>query len=544
VSSSPLHDQAGEFEGELAMVTDITEQKRANEALRESEQRARAQFAKMPVPTFFWELAGDDLRLVNFNEAAEQTFARYGQDPLGKLASELDPHFPELLEASRQSLAEGAVVRLDVEWESREYGERRTYQVTIGPQPPNRVLVHAVDTTERTHLEHQLRHAQKMEAVGRLAGGVAHDFNNLLTVIGVRSTFLLEGLEETDPRREDVQEIHAAGRRAAALTRQLLAFSRKQIMRPSVISLNDVVQESQKMLSRLIGEDIEIETRLAPDLGRVMADSGQIDQVIVNLAVNARDAMPDGGRLLIETANVEVGNGDQAVDEFQVTRPGSYSLLKVSDTGTGMNEATRARIFEPFFTTKEAGKGTGLGLPTVYGIIKQSDGYIWVDSEPGRGASFRIYLPRVTSADRTEPRRGPMADMPRGMETVLIVEDDETVRAIAARTLRRQGYVVLEARDGDAAIALASSYPESIDLLLCDAIMPGMGGAEVVREMLAIRPGLTAVYMSGYTSDEVVRSGIVAETVAFIQKPFSPGELAASVRKALDSRSAESSRGG
>jgi len=537
VSASPLYDDAGELVGAFGMVTEITEQGRANEALRKSEQRARLQFAKLPVPTYLWEQAGDDFLLIEYNEAAEKIFAGFEGERIGRLASELFPGSPQVLESCHRSLAEGAVVRLDIAADTRVDGERRTFQVTIGPQLPNRVLLHAYDTTERTQLEAQLRHAQKMEAVGRLAGGIAHDFNNLLTVIGVRSTFLLDGLEPDDVRREDVQEIHAAGLRAASLTRQLLAFSRKQIMRPSVISLNDVVDESRKLLSRLIGEDIRIETRLASALDSVMADAGQIDQVIVNLAVNARDAMPDGGRLIIETENIEVGRGEMAVDEFEVTRPGRYVMLKVTDTGTGMQDSIKARLFEPFFTTKDLGRGTGLGLSTVYGIIKQSDGYIWVDTEPGKGASFRIYLPRVEPVERSEERRPAATDIARGKETILIVEDDDTVRAIAGRSLRRQGYVVLEAGDGVTALALASSFKGPIDLLLCDAVMPGMGGAEVVRQVMAIRPGLKAVYMSGYMDDEVVRRGIVAESVAFVQKPFTPGELAAAIRNTLDSRS-------
>ena len=371
-----------------------------------------------------------------------------------------------------------------------------------------------------------------MDAVGRLAGGVAHDFNNLLTVIGAHSSFLLDALAPHDPRREDVEAIQGAATRAGALTRQLLAFSRKQILRPAVLELNDTVRGVQKMLARLIGEHIRVKTALSEPLGHVLADAGQLEQVLINLAVNARDAMPAGGTITMETRNVAVRG------ELDPARPmpaGEYVCLAVRDTGSGMDEATRGQLFEPFFTTKETGKGTGLGLATVYGIVKQSAGYIWVQTELGQGTTFEMYFPRVQPEDAPAQLRVAEAAVARGKETVLIVEDEPAVRLIARRVLHRQGYNVLEARSGEEARSIALVYDAPIHLVLTDAVMPGIGGAEVVRQLREKRPAIRAIYMSGYTDDEVVRRGIVAADVPFLQKPFALDDLSRLVREVLDS---------
>ena len=387
------------------------------------------------------------------------------------------------------------------------------------------------DVTEQRHLEEQFRQAQKMEAVGQLAGGIAHDFNNLLTAILGNTQLLLRDLPPGDAKRGDVEEIRKASERAASLTRQLLAYSRRQMLQPEVLDLNVVVAEMDKMLRRLIGEHIALGAGLAPDLGRVRADPNQIEQVIVNLAVNARDAMPDGGKLTIETANVDL---DEAFAQAHLgSVPGSYALLAVTDTGSGMDASVRAHLFEPFFTTKEVGKGTGLGLATVYGIVKQSGGYISVYSEPGRGSSFKIYLPRIaTPAD--EPA-GPQKSGPApGSETVLVVEDEPAVLTLSRRALEAQGYVVLAASDPAAALRVVERHGGTIHLLLTDVVMPGLSGRELADRLTAQRPGIRVLYMSGYPGDAVVQHGTLPLGSAFLQKPFSPDGLARKVRDVLD----------
>jgi CheY-like chemotaxis protein len=369
-----------------------------------------------------------------------------------------------------------------------------------------------------------------MDAVGRLAGGVAHDFNNLLTVINGFCDLLLGDMPEADPRREPLAAIRGAGERAAALTGQLLAFSRKAIIAPKVLDLNDVVDSIGKMLRRLIGEDVILITSLAPGLERVKADPGQVEQVILNLVVNARDAMPTGGRLTIATANVEVREGDPRFPELAA---GRYVRLAVSDTGQGMTDGVKAQVFEPFFTTKEPGKGTGLGLATVYGIVKTYGGHVAVDSAVGAGTTFTVLLPaegRPADASAGEPS----GLAPRGTETVLLVEDDDGVRRLARIALEAQGYTVLEAADGDEAVAAAESHTGSIHLLLTDVVMPHQGGREVVQAVRACRPGLKVLYMSGYTDDGVFRHGVSEAADAFLQKPFSPLGLARRVRAVLD----------
>jgi PAS domain S-box-containing protein len=387
------------------------------------------------------------------------------------------------------------------------------------------------DVTDQRHLEEQLRQSQKMEAVGQLAGGIAHDFNNLLTAILGNTQLLLRELPPGDSKRGDVEEIRKASERAASLTRQLLAYSRRQMLQPEVLDLNVVVGDMDRMLRRLIGEHIALVTVLAPDLGPVRADPNQIEQVVVNLAVNARDAMPEGGKLTIETANVELDEG--FAREHLGSRPGPHALLAVSDTGTGMDATVRAHLFEPFFTTKEVGKGTGLGLATVYGIVKQSDGYISVYSEPGHGSSFKVYLPRLATAAPSAP--APARDGGgRGTETILVVEDEPAVLMLSQRALEAQGYVVLAASDATTALRIVERHGGTIHLMLTDVVMPGMSGHDLAEQLTARRPGIRVLYMSGYPGDAIVQHGELPAGSAFLQKPFSPDGLARKVRDVLD----------
>jgi signal transduction histidine kinase len=384
---------------------------------------------------------------------------------------------------------------------------------------------------ERRHLERQLLQAQKMESVGRLAGGVAHDFNNHLTVINGYCAMLLDEMGPGDPLREPVDEILLAGQRAAALTRQLLAFSRKQVAEPRVVSLNDLVADARKMLSRLIGDDVEIVTHLDAELGSVVADSSQMNQVLMNLAINARDAMPDGGRIVMETTNIDIDSGYAA--QHAGVEPGPYVLLSITDTGAGMTQEVVQHIFDPFFTTKEIGAGTGLGLSTVYGIVKQAGGWIWVYSEPGKGSTFKVYLPRAGAAP--EPLTEPVlaAETLRGTETVLVVEDQPEVRKLTLAMLESQGYRLLQAASGSEALSLSERYPEPIHLLITDVVMPGMTGRELATRLVALRPSLKTLYTSGYTAHAIAHEGLLDAAVAYLPKPFSPAQLAAKVREVL-----------
>jgi PAS domain S-box-containing protein len=397
---------------------------------------------------------------------------------------------------------------------------------------PRKLVGVAQDITEQRELEEQLRQSQKMEAIGKLAGGVAHDFNNLLTAIIGHTELSLSQLEADNPSGEALQEISKAAQRAATLTSQLLAFSRKQILQPKVLNLNGVVSNLEKMLRRLIGEDIEWAAHFGPELGLVRVDPGQLEQVLMNLVVNARDAMPKGGKLTIETDNVEL---DEAYAQGHVTvTPGRYVMLAVSDTGVGMDAETQARIFEPFFTTKELGKGTGLGLSTVYGIVKQSGGNIWVYSEPGRGTIFKVYLPRVESSAQELERTSVVVKPDQGSETILVVEDNEAVRSLVCRTLRLHGYQVIEAVGGTDALRLSEQSQDAIYLMLTDVVMPQMSGPELAARLMATRPSMKVLYMSGFTDDVIVHPGNLDSEVSFIQKPFTPGALAQKVREILD----------
>jgi len=386
------------------------------------------------------------------------------------------------------------------------------------------------DITTQRQLEAQLAQSQKMEAIGRLAGGVAHDFNNLLTVILSYSELLLEDLPQGSATREDIGQIRKAAQGASELTRQLLAFSRQQVLQPKVVDPNAAVTGIERLLGRVLREDIQLSCTLAPDAGTVRVDPGQLEQVLMNLAVNARDAMPQGGQLTIETANVDLD--ETYMQAHPLAAAGRYVMLAVTDTGMGMDAATQARIFEPFFTTKEVGKGTGLGLATVQGIVQQSGGFIWVYSEPNHGTCFKIYLPRVdelVSADVNVP-----LERTRGTETVLVVEDVAAVRAVARKMLERYGYRVLDAADGEAAVRIADGSGEQIHLLLTDVVMPNLNGRDLAALFAQTRPTTKVLFISGYTDDAIVRHGILEEGLAYLQKPFTPVSLARKVRAVLD----------
>ncbi|MFQ5613333.1 MAG: PAS domain S-box protein, partial [Anaerolineae bacterium] len=445
-------------------------------------------------------------------------------------------HDEAFFQEMRDTINAGQVWRGRVTNKKKD-GTLFTEDVTISPiRGKNGEVVNFVevkrDVTRELELEEQYHQAQKMESIGLLAGGIAHDFNNLLTAINGFAKLLQYELPPSDPRQEMVEKILQAGQRAADLIRQLLAFSRKQIIAPRVLNLNTVVAEMDKMLRRILGEDIVLEIRLAPDLWPLIADPAQMEQVIINLAVNAHDAMPDGGQLTIETANV-VLNETHVANHLELL-PGDYVRLTVNDTGLGMSEEVLTRIFEPFFTTKEVGKGTGLGLATVFGIVKQNRGDIQVYSWERQGTTFRIYLPRAEDAAAASNRSRQADRIPGGAETVLLVEDDSSVRELASRVLAGQGYTVLEAANGEEALRLAREHNGQIHLLLTDVVMPHMGGKELADRFRVARPQTRVLYASGHTDEAIARRGVLEPEMAFIQKPFSPTALARKVREVLD----------
>ncbi len=389
------------------------------------------------------------------------------------------------------------------------------------------------DITKRKQLEAQLLQAQKLEIVGQLAGGVAHDFNNLLTVINGYTEFLLgRHPEEDDPAHQEIKQIKDAGERAAMLTHQLLAFSRRQVLTPQILNINEVVTHTKKMLRRLIGEDIQMITALDPSLEYIQADRGQLEQVIMNLTINARDAMPHGGKLTIETSKVDL-NEQHVEQHFEIT-PGPYVVLSVVDTGNGIDAATQARIFEPFFTTKDVGKGTGLGLSTVYGIVQQSDGHISVFSEVGQGTTFKVYFPQVETLARASEPDQATAGGPSCLETILLVEDNMGVRLVANKFLQNSGYTVLQAANGDEALHLCAMYSNPIHLLVTDVVMPKMDGRQLAEQLLLLRPNIRVLYMSGYTDDIMRQHGVLAADTMLLSKPFSADTLAHKVRQVLD----------
>jgi PAS domain S-box-containing protein len=511
----------------------------AEQALRESEERFRAIVEMAPDGIFFADATG---RFIEVNEAACRQLGYTREQLLQRRIFDITPgHQAESAATRFESSAsngghyESCQLRSDGTEIPVELGIAkmmfRGQPVTVGIARDIAARKHA--EAERARMEEQFRQAQKMECVGRLAGGIAHDFNNQLTVINGYGELLLGELGAQDPLREFALEIRKAGQRAAGLTQQLLAFSRKQITEPQPLNLNLIVADAEKMLQRLVGEDIQVEARLDPALGAVLADSGQMHQVLMNLAVNARDAMPTGGKLVIETSNVEL-------EETEVTRhlgakPGRHVLVAVTDCGVGMDKETLGHIFEPFFTTKGKGEGTGLGLSTVYGIVRQSEGWLWVVSEPGKGSTFKIYLPRVDIGVQADEAAKPSGAELGGSETILVVEDQEEVRRLAVRMLKSYGYEVLVAASGADAMQLSVRHPGRLHLMLTDVVMPGMTGKELAERQKALRPEMKVLYTSGYTDDVIARRGILEPGMFYIPKPYSRQALAEKVRAVLGS---------
>jgi two-component system, cell cycle sensor histidine kinase and response regulator CckA len=540
---TPIKDAAGKVVSAICSSKEITGRIRAEETLREREQLlresqtvARLGSYAVDVATGMWTSSAVMDECFGIDETYHRSVEGWAAliHP-GDRAMMADYFRDEVVGRGRAFDKEYRIIRNDSKTERWVHGlGKLDFDAEGRPVRMHGTIQDITDRKradeERAKLEAQLAQAQKMESIGRLAGGIAHDFNNLLTVINGYATFLSDELNIPDALREYALEIGKAGERAAGLTRQLLAFSRKQIIRPRPIDLNCVVADSERMLRRLIGEDIELLTTLAPDLGTVTADPDQIHHVIMNLAVNARDAMPGGGKLEIATADVELDEAAAALHADAT--PGRFVQLTVADTGTGMTEEVRKNVFEPFFTTKETGKGTGLGLAMVYGILRQSNGWIDAQSELGKGSTFRIYLPRIENAPAAEEPR-PEADALRGEETVLVVEDQEGVRRLAKAILKARGYHILEASNGAEAHAIARQHAGKIDLLLTDVVMPGLDGQALSEQLRESRPKLKVILMSGYSEDVIASRGALASNLVYIQKPFSPNDLAAKVREVL-----------
>lgn len=518
--------------GVVAAFRDVTERQRTQAALREARDTLQALIDSAPLAIITLSPAGT---ILSWNRTAEKLFGWREAEVVDQVPPFVwNEQLPEFRELLGKVLAGESLQNVEL---SRHRKDGSTIEVALYATPlcgsdgqVQGVLACVADNTERRTLERQLAIAQKVEAVGRLAGGIAHDFNNLLTTILGPAELMLETLAENHECVGYLTEIRDAALRAAELTRQLLAFSSNQVLQPRAINLNEVVAGMRGMLRRLIAEHIELRTACAVDLGTVRADPSQIEQVLLNLVVNARDAMPVGGTLTIETANTELGGGSMA--NRPLMTPGSYVMLAVSDTGEGMTDDTKARLWEPFFTTKPTGKGTGLGLATAYGIVKQSGGYIWVDSDPGQGATFRIYLPRIDT--RAESLAvSPNEPPPSGTEKLLVVEDDDMVRRVTQRSLIASGYHVLVASTGGEALLLAETNGYGFDLLVTDLIMPGMSGGELAERMRRMRPDLKVLFVSGYTDDMVVRHGVREGQTAFLQKPFTKDVLLRKVRAVL-----------
>jgi two-component system, cell cycle sensor histidine kinase and response regulator CckA len=549
---TPTVDGAGKQTGFSKILRDMTERKQAEKELRRATEEASTEVAgqrdallarlelhieRMPLAYVLFDA---EMRIIDWNPCAERIFGYAKEEMLGK-----QPPYEDFVPRSFWTQAEEIRKRIQIgDMDAHSINENLTKDGrAITCQWFNTPLLRddgkfigylglAEDMTQRLVLEDQFRRAQKMEAFGQLAGGVAHDFNNLLTIINGYSELIQAQLPADNGMRGMVREIGHAGRRAASLTRQLLAFSRRQVLEPKVLDLNAIVTDMAKMLQRLIGEDVDQHTVLAPGLGRVKADPGQIEQVLINLVVNARDAMLQGGMLTIQTANVVL---DETYTKRRAgVRPGRHALLAVSDTGIGMDAATQARLFEPFFTTKEAGKGTGLGLSTVFGIVKQSEGHISVYSEPGHGSTFKVYLPAVEEnvpSAASEPVATPSY---QGTETILLAEDELGLRSLTRHILRMHGYKVLEASQGEKALRVAEEYDGTIHLLVTDVVMPVLSGRQLAERLGVVRPNVKVLYLSGYMDDAVVRHGVLQAEMAFLQKPFTPDSLAAKVREVLD----------
>lgn len=536
---SVIRDAAGKPLQYIGQVQDITERKQAEEALRQSEMQFR----------LVWENSLDGMRLTDSHgmvRRVNDAFCRM----VGMPREALEGHpftliYPEEQRAELLAAFQKRFTASTTEpYYTKEIVLRNGRKVHLEisnsflemtGQPPQLLSI-IRDVSDQIQMEAQLRQAQKLEAFGQLAGGVAHDFNNLLTIITGYSEMILSETIPVDQHAGFIREIRKAGNRAASLTRQLLAFSRKQMLQPVELDLNALISEAEKMLRRLIGEDIDLATALDPDLGQVKADPGQIEQVIMNLVVNARDAMPEGGHLTIETRNVELDQ--EYARRHAEIKPGRFVMLAVADSGCGMDEAIRANIFEPFFTTKEVGKGTGLGLATVHGIVKQSGGSIEVYSEVGRGTTFKIYLPRVNASPPSSKSWPGLSPTLPGTETILLAEDEEGVRTTVQLALEAHGYKVLSARSGLEALELCRQHPEAIHLLMTDVVMPKMSGRQLADQVVGLRPNIRVLYLSGYTDDAVVRHGVLEAGAAFLQKPFTPRALTRKVRDTLDGSSA------
>ena len=513
-----------------AVLLDITERKLAERLRQETEGRIRAIYDHLPNPTFVWQHRATGFVLTAFNDAAHAATNGAMSNLLGRSAAEFPYGIPDLVLDLGRCFEQRVSVRRELDFVSPVSQTRGRLLASYGFVPPDLVLLQTEDVTEQRQNEDQLRAAQRMDAIGRLAGGIAHDFNNLLTVVINHADFAMEEAGESAPVRTDLIEIRKAADRAADLTRQLLAFGRKQVLKPQVLDLSKIVGGMEEMLRRLLGEDVEVSVLLAPGLAKVMADPGQVEQVVMNLAVNARDAMPKGGKLTIETVCVEL---DEAYSsQHTQVKPGPHVMLSVTDTGCGMDEQTRARLFEPFFTTKRTGKGTGLGLATVYGIVQQSGGSIWVESEPGKGTTFEVYFPRELSANETAGRAPPLTARVAGSETILVVEDEETVRNLARRILGRAGYTVLAAASGSEALLVCERHPGAVHLMLTDIVMPQMNGKDLAERLVKLYPTLRVVYMSGYTDDAIGR--VLDPGTHFIAKPFNAADLTRMVREVLD----------
>jgi PAS domain S-box-containing protein len=532
VSYFPIEGSTG-VERIACVLQDITERKMSEEALRKSEERFSKAFRNNPLAvTISTEVEG---RYLDVNDAFLNLLGYRRQDVIGRTSTELR-FWKEPLDRTemlRQLKENGKLTKHHTQYRTAD-GELREAEISIESlelDGQRCMLSITRDVTEIQQLEAQFRQAQKMEAVGRLAGGVAHDFNNILGIIMGYSDISLGLIEPETSVTKYLNEIKKAAQRAALLTQQLLAFSRKQVVFPKILDLNNVVHNAISMFMRLVGEDIEIEFRPAESIGSIKADPGQIEQVLMNLVVNARDAMPHGGKILIETGRAELD--EHYVSQHPGARPGQQVVLLVSDTGCGMDEDVKSRIFEPFFTTKGAGQGTGLGLSTVYGIVKQSDGYILVYSELSKGTTFKIYFPIVRGQSEELVLPHEEADPPLGSETILVVEDDTTLRRLAAKLLQDGGYHVLEAKDADDALGIMADRESEIDLLLTDVVLPGSNGAELAKQAKASRPQLRSLFMSGYTGDLVGRQGVPMEQSHFLEKPFTKRSLLTKVYSVL-----------
>ena len=513
------------------------EHKRYEEALRHSEARYRSLILSAVFGIYRCTLGG---RFLDVNPALISMLGYGSVEEVLALDARREVYVnpQEIDRLTDEYQRTGSLNGVEVQWKHKD-GHTITVRLngraaSISGEEAEEVLeLIAEDITERRQLEEQFRQAQKMEAVGRLAGGVAHDFNNLLMVINGYTEVLLEQLEPASEMHQKVQSIQQAADRAATLTRQLLAFSRKQVLELKVVDVNAVIGDMERLLRPLIGENIELLTRLSTEAGRTRADAGQLEQVIMNLVVNAKDSMPEGGKITIQSSNVTVRPN---LGEHRFIQPGRYSVISVADTGQGMDKETQSRIFEPFFTTKEKGKGTGLGLSTVYGIVKQSNGYVFAESQIGAGTTFYVYLPRVEETVEELGQVTTQESEKGGCETVLLVEDEESVRELVRVTLISRGYKVLEAENGESGLRIAEATKGPIDILVTDVVMPGMGGRELAKRLVALRPGTSVLYLSGYTEDAIVTQGALSPGTAFLQKPFTLQNLAKKVREVLRSR--------